>query len=507
MRWLINILSNYLRFGISIGVMVVMTPYVLASLGAEEYGLWVLLFSAISLVGLSDLGFATTAVKYLAETAGADQVHERNTIFGLLLSIYLSIGILTIAICFAASELNWLADVNHNDFKQLFLLMGTTTAGVMALSVYRAALIATGHQHWVNHFALTGTLIQALLTYYMLENGLGLAGVCYANCAGLIISSLICIPAAKLLIPSLRPNFEFPWNKNRKNIKQNSQRTHINPGSMLIFSFHALMANAAFMLIFRIDPFIVQHHFDLTQVTLLAVAVKIAEQALLFNKQFSNGLMPLISQLQGRSAKFEQQQLLIMANRYLTLIAVPTLMLLAIFSEDVLYHWLGNDYTSGAELLSWMSLGCLLTTLQFNAANLLGMTGNAAFVARCMMSAALMKAGLMFVLLPVLGIKAAGISLCIAFLLSEFIPCTLKVCRVQGINLQQYLVASYLPGLTSAVSCAVVALTLSSPASLSQLFITCVISGSAALLTFNLLWLNNQEKAFLLRLIPGIRTA
>ena len=38
-----------------------------------------------------------------------------------------------------------------------FLLLGATTAVNLILSVYRAAMMAAGHQHWTNHFVIAGS--------------------------------------------------------------------------------------------------------------------------------------------------------------------------------------------------------------------------------------------------------------------------------------------------------------------------------------------------------------
>ena len=66
MIWLKNILSNYLRFFAGLAVMAVMTPVIIQHIGVESYGLWVIVYALIGIVSLSDLGFATAAIKFLA---------------------------------------------------------------------------------------------------------------------------------------------------------------------------------------------------------------------------------------------------------------------------------------------------------------------------------------------------------------------------------------------------------------------------------------------------------
>ena len=75
MIWLKNIVSNYLRFFASLASMAVLTPIIIQHLGVESYGTWVIVYALIGIVSLSDLGFATAAIKFLAEA----QSNNRET--------------------------------------------------------------------------------------------------------------------------------------------------------------------------------------------------------------------------------------------------------------------------------------------------------------------------------------------------------------------------------------------------------------------------------------------
>jgi len=67
MRWVLNIASNYLRVIVGIAVMFLLIPFIVSRLGMDLFGLWSLIFAVVGLFGLLDLGFATAAMKYVAE--------------------------------------------------------------------------------------------------------------------------------------------------------------------------------------------------------------------------------------------------------------------------------------------------------------------------------------------------------------------------------------------------------------------------------------------------------
>ena len=85
MYWILNIATNYLRFAVSMVVVFLMTPYIIGQLGMETFGLWSLIFAVIGIFGLMDFGFATAAVKTVAEATGARDEADRNRALASLL--------------------------------------------------------------------------------------------------------------------------------------------------------------------------------------------------------------------------------------------------------------------------------------------------------------------------------------------------------------------------------------------------------------------------------------
>jgi O-antigen/teichoic acid export membrane protein len=77
-RWLLNILSSYLRFVVSIGAVVFVTPLIIERIGLESYGIWALVLATVGLLGLMDFGLATSAVKFVAEKTGQSDNAGRN---------------------------------------------------------------------------------------------------------------------------------------------------------------------------------------------------------------------------------------------------------------------------------------------------------------------------------------------------------------------------------------------------------------------------------------------
>jgi O-antigen/teichoic acid export membrane protein len=499
MKWVVNIASNYLRFIASLLIMAVMTPYIIDSIGLNDYGLWILVYAAIGLINLSDMGFATAAVKFIAEQEGTHNYTRRNALLGSLLIAYMIIGLICAGLVVGLDAAQWIpgstidsdtVESGTVDPSNLFLLLGLTTAVCLVFSVFRAALIASGQQTALNLLSLIIMLVQAILTFVLLEQGAGIMGIALANCFGLLSQALVTLPLCVRLLPQFRPTITATW------------RTDL--GSIAGFSCWAFIANGAFMLILRVDPFIVEAMLSLQAVALLGIALKIAEQILLFNKQFSNALMPLIAQQHGRGEQAGPAQLFTLGTKYLLAFAVPFTLLTAVSAESLIHAWVGPRMTAAAPTLMVLCAAVLLSTMQLNAANVLGMTGQAKYVALVMLASAVSKIFVTINIFPSVGIVGCAIGTLIGALLFECLGNLHKACQLTNQSLPSFFKQAIAPGLISCLPFVAISyqINLSSNHALSFPILLLVdgIAGLASLMIFYKFFVRPTERQWLMQL-------
>ena len=479
MIWLKNIVSNYLRFFTSLASMAVLTPIIIQHLGVESYGTWVIVYALIGIVSLSDLGFATAAIKFLAEAQSNNNELVRNKITGALVFVY---AILTL-FCFSLVLLIYTLELTPRG--DIFLLLGTASTIVIGTSVHRAALIANGQQYLVNWIAIVGTLLQAFLTYKLLQQGWGIEGVAMSHFVGTSLQALCCVPIANRLA---RMTTDFS--------KVREYGRHIAK-----FSCWALIANTSVMIILRVDPLLIERLASLEAVAIFAIALKIAEQALLLNKQFSNALLPLVSKIQGDAQENARAELLVYSTRYLIVFAAPFLGLLAINAEDLILLWVGADFVGASDSLSLLAIAALFSTMQFNAANINGMSGHPHWVGLSMLLSAIVKIGLSLYFISMYGIVGAAMGTLISSITCEFTINVYKSCRITGVSLVSFLRRSLLPG----IFCAIPWLYLASVDEVSttflDLFVMNCLYGSAAVLLFVCFFLDHDDRYFFGKLL------
>ena len=447
MRWVLNIASNYLRFLVGMVVVFFLTPYIVSRIGVDAFGLWSLVFAVVGLFGLLDLGFATAAVKFVAELTSSRDHAGRNQVLGTLLMVYSGLGLACLLLVAASADTApaWfdLAPEHRQDFTTVLWLLGTAVALGFPLSLFKAVMVGTGRMSLVNLVELGTTLGNAGLIVYLLESGYGLLGLAASTALTMLLATLLLVPFAYRLTPELSLS---PRHFARGRVRELGG-----------YSFYFFIANVSVLIILRIDPVVIKAFLPLSAVAVYAIAAKVSEYTYLLNKQFSNALMPLVSQSKGAGDSETIRRILVDGTRFLMAIAAPFIALLFFHAEEIIRLWMGADFAQSTPLLRILLVAVLFTSVQLNAANVLGMTGRHRFVALSMGGSALVNLGLSLLLIQYYGLTGVAVATLAAALLVETLVIVPTACRVNGVPTRRFVSGALLPLLPAmavALACA-----------------------------------------------------
>ncbi len=441
MRWVLNIASNYLRVIVGIAVMFFLIPFMVSRLGVDMFGLWTLIFAVVGLFGLMDLGFATAAMKYVAELTASGDHAGRNEVLATLLMVYGVLGVICLVLVaiLAGPAAGWfdLSPDHAQPFTLALWLIGTAVAINFPASLVKAILIGSGRMHLVNAIELVTTLVNAALIVILLEAGFGLLGMAIATATTMLLGPVVMLPLAIRLTPGLSAS---PRLFSRSRVRE-----------LLGVSVYFFVANVAVLIILRIDPVVIKMFLALSAVAVYAVAAKIAEYTYLLNKQFSNALMPLVSQSKGAGDADTVRRILVDGTRFLLAIAVPFIALLFFYADAIVIRWMGHEFAQSVPLLRILLLAVLFSSVQLNAANVLGMTGEHRFVAFAMGGSAVLNLILSIILIQIFGLTGVALGTLLATLVAEFLFVVPRACREQGIGLGDFLRDAIWPTLPALV--------------------------------------------------------
>lgn len=196
---------NVLDYGLKIGVVLVVSPFLINRLGKEDYGLWVLLLSILGYLDLLDLGINQTAVRYLSRRLGADQQGEQASIFSFFKRWYQRIALAALVITgLATFALPWWVEdpVLLAQVRPILLLGGLMMSASFFLRVYATLLKSRVLYHKLIIAGMARLLVYTVLMVAVLWNGGGLVALALAWVAGLVVEQAMIWWQARSLVPA-----------------------------------------------------------------------------------------------------------------------------------------------------------------------------------------------------------------------------------------------------------------------------------------------------------------
>lgn len=203
---------SYLQTGISVLVTLLYTPVMIRLLGASEYGLYNTVSSVIAMIGLLNLGFGNTYIRYYSSYQVKNDNSSIVRLNGMFMTIFVVIAAL-VAVCgvYLANHLpfvfsNGLTDAEYPIARQLMLLLTFNLALSLPANVFTC--IITAHEHFIflKSLGVIKTVIGPLVTLPVLISGYGSVGMVLTT---VIISILCDIIYAVYVICVLKEKFTF----------------------------------------------------------------------------------------------------------------------------------------------------------------------------------------------------------------------------------------------------------------------------------------------------------
>jgi len=436
MQWLLNILTNYLRFLSGMIVVFLMTPFIVGHVGVEAFAIWSIIFSVLAIFGLFDLGFATAAVKSFAEDTTSRKSDRRNETLSTLLAIHLAAGVICFTLIYLLappiSRHFGLDSSNAALFVQILRLVGAAVAAGLPLSVFKAVLVGEGRMHIVNLVEIFVSMANAALTALLLWHGHGLIGVALATAITMFAGQIALVPLAVCLARNYRFTLRYcRWHRLRE---------------LSSLSVYFFIINTAVIIVMRADPIILGLYLPAATVATYAIALKVNEYTYLLNKQFANALTPLVSAAHGAGRMETKRWVLVDGSRYLMAISLPMIALVFFHADDLILIWMGPQFTASIPILRILLVATFFSCMQLNPAMVSSMSGAHRMVTASMISSALLNLVLSLIAVRYFGaIGVAGATVA-ATVLVDILVIIPSGCRQVGIGLMEFL-QSVLPGL------------------------------------------------------------
>lgn len=482
---------------ISIIIGFVTLPLMLSFLGAEKYGIWILVGGFAGLLYIFDLGFASSVTRGVAASIATKNFKKTNGIINSALIIYSALAslmaLLIVAICFfyrPGSE----DVISHSELVWVIFLVGMSMVIEFPFKAFSGVTSAFLRYDLIASYRIIIKLMNVSVMLYLLYAGYGLIAIaCWQMISG-FISNMIFFALARWVFKDLKLSFSFL-----------EKRTF---NELFGYSSWAFVIDLNRLAKERIDIFFIGGFISLGAVSVYYVSVRVVEYSLQLLYKSLNLSLPILTGDYSKGDRPAFTENLLLVNRLYTYCAVVAMCFYVIWGKTIFYYWMGSNflYQEAYYILLILLVGRLsaLCTNGFNSA--LYASAKHKLLAWFNIAETIVTALLLTVFLWWLEMGAimAAIAIAAPLVISRmFILPIVSAQYMEVVEPKRLIMFSARPlGIVLIVGFSKILLPLSAEVSLSHL--TFSIFALAIVVVYGLFDLTQRERALVLRLINPI---
>lgn len=382
-----NILASYASQIYVTLIGIVMVPFYITYMGAEAYGLVGFFAMLQAWFQLLDMGLTPTMARETARfQGGGTDVLSLRRLLRALEGIFIGVAVVgaTVLMVGASSiAAHWLKvqQLPLEEVENAIMLMALIIGMRWACGLYRGAINGFERLVWLSGFnAAIATTRFVLVIPVFIYLGASPTHFFIFQLAVAIIELLVLVIQTYFLMPKVKEmsgNQVTPcdWTPLR---------------SMLKFSLSIAFTSSVWVLVTQTDKLVLSKLLPLSDYAYFTLAVLIAGGVLVVSGPISGAIIPRMTRLNTEGDQANLLRLYRNSTQLVAAIAIPASLVLAVFSEQILWAWTGSAdiaqraapvlmlYALGNGILA---LGAFPAYLQFAKGDLkLHVIGNALFV-------------------------------------------------------------------------------------------------------------------------------
>jgi O-antigen/teichoic acid export membrane protein len=383
-------------------------------LGADLYGLWVLISSATALMYIFDIGFASAVTQKIVYFVSQKNTQKVNSVISTALVIYSVLGALIALVTIGIAYL-YHPDLKHllssSEFKLIVLLVGFSIALEFPCKAF--AGIAAAHLRFdlISLYKIFFKVVAFIVIVTLLLNGFKLVSIAITGIVISILSSASFVLMGRYIYKEMEVSCNLV-----------SKQTFDELFGFSVWAFLIDLNNA---LKSRIDIFFIGTFVSLASVVTYYAPVRLVDYSVeLLYKMLGITLPTLASHAaSGDGAQFRADLLLI--NRINTYAYILVAILFIFVGKSILFYWLGQDfnYEQAYQVLVILILGRLSTLAVDGYATSLYAKSKHKIMIYSGFFETTVTALFLYITLPVLnlGVVAAALSMAVPLAVSRLI--------------------------------------------------------------------------------------
>lgn len=408
----IGIILSYVSLFVENVIPLFYTPWMLATMGTSEYGLYNLSHSVIGYLSLLSVGLGSAIIKFLSDKISCDDKDGENQLTGLFTVVYLIIGAISLVtgLFIAANTYTFFGKSLTNSELirlQILLVLSTiNTAATFPLTVYNALIIA--HQKFIfnKSLGLLFTVASPVLNIVVLLSGarsIGLVLIATVlNIASGSIKVIYCFTKLKV-----RPQF---------------RKLDFSPLKPIYkYSFFIFLGEISSMLYWGTDKVLLGAFCGTAVVSVYSVGASLNTYYCAFSTAISNVMFPKVNTMvQKNASDAELSEIFIKVGRiqYLLMCLITTGFIL--FGQQfIVLVWGGPSYRNAYFIALMTMIPSLIPLIQNIGLSIIQAKSKHQFRTVCFFIIALANILFSWVLVQKYGMIGCAIPTCVAFLIGQ----------------------------------------------------------------------------------------
>jgi O-antigen/teichoic acid export membrane protein len=339
-------------------VNILITPYVLDSIGLERFGIWATVTILTGYLGLFDFGVGSAFLKHIAEYHARGEPGHVNDVIntGILFYGAFSLAVVLPVYFLRYPILHFFRIPPAMMSEAVFaLIAGTAIFVIMSFfGIFFSVINGLQRMDVTNILGVIMSLVRALGIVAALELGYGLRGIMVNQ----ILVATISMCALIVLVRKYFPPFMFQLFRFNKEVF----------GRLFRYGYKVQISRISQMVNLQLDKLLIGHFITMGAVGFYDVAAKISNAVKLLPLMSLTSIIPASSELQTVGDRERIVRLFYRGSRYLLAAAIPIGVFTFFNAPLVMQTWLGTGYNQAAVILRILIVG-----YSFNAAAGMGL--------------------------------------------------------------------------------------------------------------------------------------
>lgn len=421
---------SYVGIVINILISLIFTPWMISTIGKDNFGLYTLAMSVITLF-VFDFGLSSAVTRYISLYLARGEIEKANNCIGLIYKLYFFIDIflfiiLTTVYFFIPQIYESLSSEEIEQFKIVYIIASAFSIVSLPFIPLNGILTATEKFIQLKLCIIANKLIIVVTMSVCLLLGYGLIALVSVNAfAGIIMIAMkyFCIRKYTLI----RVNLNYS-NKQERN-------------QILGFSGWVTVIAISQRMIFNIAPSILGIMSGATSIAILGVAITIEGSTFTFANAINGMFMPKVSRIYSNDDG-NILPLMIKVGRFQVMIIFTIAVIFFCIGHEFIQLWVGKDFDNAF----WCSLLLIIPSViqlpQEIAQTAVVVANKVRYQAYCYLMMAIVNIGLAFWLSHLWGALGICASICIAYFVRTI--CLNILYRIElSVDLKEFFIKTY----------------------------------------------------------------